>query len=155
MFYFQNNSISENTTTANLLDIGDVKLSEMKLLPFIAPYYKGWEIKRKDEIMCKEFDGDCFKFFEKYIDLKWVEHQTDKSKTKYYAGHVCTTDEITLKHHNTGRLYICPPSDKLIINNNFESYPHSDFALYLKPNYNSNINRDAVQKEMSNFQIAR
>ena len=74
MFYFQNNSISENTTSANLLEIGEVKLSEMKLLPFIATYYKGNEIPRRDETMCKEFDGDCLKFFEKYIDLKWVEY---------------------------------------------------------------------------------
>ena len=54
--------------------LGDVKLSEMGVLPFIAPYYKGREIRREDNEMCKEFDGDCFKFFEKYIDLKWVEY---------------------------------------------------------------------------------
>ena len=73
MFYFQNNLVVQNSTVINLKKLGEVRLDQMMILPFVAPYYKGNMIKRFDQDMCKEFDGDCFMFFLKYIDLKWID----------------------------------------------------------------------------------
>ncbi len=63
------NSITGNTTTADLLSIGTIKLSEMGTLPFVAPYYKGKEIPRHSKDMCKDYDGDCFKFVSQYLKI--------------------------------------------------------------------------------------
>jgi hypothetical protein len=41
MFFYQQNTITENTTTADLEKRGKVKLSEMKTIPFVAAFYKG------------------------------------------------------------------------------------------------------------------
>jgi hypothetical protein len=63
MIFYLNNTITENTSTADLVKIGKIKLSEMETLPFIAPYYKGKMIPRRSMELCKEFGGDCFKYF--------------------------------------------------------------------------------------------
>jgi len=51
--------------------IGKIKMSEMKTLPFIAPYYKGKEVPRVSFSMCKIFGGDCFKFVKNYLKVQW------------------------------------------------------------------------------------
>ena len=66
MFLYRENALSQNVSTADLKEIGKVKMSEMKTLPFVAPYYKGKIIPREDMTMCKEFGGDCYKFVKKY-----------------------------------------------------------------------------------------
>jgi len=72
MFNYQANVISENTTSSNFTDIGNITLSEMGTLPFIYPYYKGQMVQRESMEMCKEFDGDCFKFIKKYLKIEWI-----------------------------------------------------------------------------------
>ena len=45
-------------------------------------------------------------------------HQLTQSKAetpKSFEAHVCTPEEITKKHYDNGVLYICLPSDKLIL----------------------------------------
>lgn len=69
MFLFQNNTITQNTTTIDLIPLGKVKLSEMQTLPFVAPYYKGETVPRTSDTMCKESGGDCFKFVNKYLKI--------------------------------------------------------------------------------------
>ena len=96
--------------------------------------------------MCKEFDGDCFKFFQKYIDLKWITNERlddyGDSKSVHHDGQVCTPKQITQKHWDNGILYICPPANNdMTLNNNFEYFPHKDMALELKANYNLSSNR--------------
>jgi len=98
--------------------IGKIKMSEMKTLPFIAPYYKGKEVPRVSATMCKEFGGDCFKFIKKYMKVHWgnsfCETATSDCPVINHDGHVCSPEEITQSHYDTGRLYICPPAEKLI-----------------------------------------
>jgi hypothetical protein len=62
MFFYQNNSTSQNTTNIDLIELGKVDLNEMGTLPFVAPYYKGQMVPRESDAMCNEFGGDCFQF---------------------------------------------------------------------------------------------
>ena len=69
--------------------------------------------------------------------------------------HVCSPEEITQQHHDTGRLYLCPAAEELYLHNNFEFYPYASMAIKIRPNYDHFKDRTIVQKEMSNFWIAR
>ena len=117
MFSYKGNSIQENNTTADLKAIGKVKLSDMKTLPFVAPYYKGALVPRTSMKMCGEFGGDCFQFVNKYKKYEWInrycESEFAECTNEVYESHVCTPNEISQTHFDTGRLYMCPPADKL------------------------------------------
>ena len=60
------------STSANFTEIGIVKLEDMGSLPFFAVHHKGHQLHIKSEKRCAETQGDCYKFTEKYLDLKWM-----------------------------------------------------------------------------------
>jgi hypothetical protein len=158
MIYYKRNNIQENVSVANLTETGEIKLSEMGMLPFIAPYYKGDIIPRNSSTMCEEFEGDCMKFVDKHLKIKWIKATCSNESScnnTIYQGHVCTPEEITSYHYNTGRLYICPPADKITFYNNFEYYPATVLGLVLSPNYDGIKNITEIRKQINNFQIAR
>ena len=133
-------------------------MSEMKTIPFIAPYYKGQVIPRYSMSMCKEFDGDCHKFAKKYIKFQWQNGVCESSapcKWTNYESHVCSPEEITQSHYDTGRLYLCPPAQKLFFLNNFEIYPNMYVVHNIVPNYDGSLDKKEVQEEMKNFWVAR
>jgi len=74
-------------------------MSEMKTIPFIAPYYKGKEIPRTSMTMCKEFDGDCMQYVQKYLKVKWInewcETATSECQSTYFDGHSCEPEAIS------------------------------------------------------------
>ena len=72
MTYYQLNNISTFSTAAEFNKIGVVKLKEMKAIPFHGFYYKNKEVKRNDPVLCKEYEGDCSKFVNKYLKIKWL-----------------------------------------------------------------------------------
>ena len=69
MVFFKNNTVTQNTSTTDLFKLGKVNLSEMNTLPFLAPRYKGKGIPRTSMDMCKEHDGDCLKFINKFLKV--------------------------------------------------------------------------------------
>ena len=71
MFLYQKNSISSNSSAVDLIALGNVEISKIKSLPFVAPYYKGSAVPRTSQSMCGEFGGDCFKWFNKYLKTRW------------------------------------------------------------------------------------
>ena len=99
MFFYQNNSISANTTTANYDEIGLMNLKEIGSIPMFLIRYKGAGLKRIDLDICgKEFDGDCFKFVEKQFNLFWNQAVGFKNNTWVNTNHParpCTEEEVT------------------------------------------------------------
>jgi len=65
------NNISTYMTTADFPKIGTIKLSEMETIPFYGFAYKNAKVMRNDPVMCKDFDGDCYKFVNKYLNITW------------------------------------------------------------------------------------
>ena len=77
--------------------------------------------------------------------------------TARYESHSCTRDELG-DHYDTGRLYICPPMDKLHIQNNYEYFPQIHIEFVISPNYDNakdEKDRKEVQKEVDYFEVAR
>ena len=99
MFFYQNNSITSNTSYADLIKLGNVKMNEMKMIPFVAPYYKGKMVPRQSMDMCKEFEGDCFKFVNKYLKIQWDNFKSkadyDQGENNYFESKICTPEDIT------------------------------------------------------------
>ena len=109
--------------------------------------------------MCGKFGGDCFKFVTYYKKYKWINQLSEtlggKVFDEIFESHVCTPQEITQAHYDTGRLYICPPADKLYFLNNYESYPHQTVISRIIPNYDIITDKKEVQNELNNFFIVR
>ena len=106
-----------------------------------------------------EFGGDCFQFVKKHLKIEWKNYFCETtvlacSETKA-ESHICTPQEITQNHYDSGRLYMCPPADELYLYNNFEYYPQKGIGLEISPNYEKIEDNKVAQNEMSNFQIAR
>ena len=45
----------------------------MNVTPFYGFQFKGEFLNRVDKKVCKEFDGDCYQFAEKYMKFEWFE----------------------------------------------------------------------------------
>ena len=136
-----------NSSASYLVKLGKVKLSDMKTLPFLAAYYKGNAIPRTSMDMCKEYDGDCFKFVNKFLKVQSVQSTCtgfDLCHETFFKTHVCTPDEISQKHYDTGRLYFCPPAEELYVYKNYEYAPYSIFKMEIRPNYDIILDRKEV-----------
>ena len=55
-------------------------------------YYQGKPLYRNGipHNQCKETNGDCKKFVEKYLDIKWVLYKSKIKKHEYYKSIICT-----------------------------------------------------------------
>jgi hypothetical protein len=62
MFTYQLPQVLNNTSIIQPADFGNVTLKEMNIIPFYGFYFKGKFLNRVDKEVCKEFDGDCYKF---------------------------------------------------------------------------------------------
>ena len=109
--------------------------------------------------MCNETMGDCQKFVEKYLKIEWISMYCVNDSScpikDTYESHVCTPEEITQAHYDTGNLYLCPPSGKLFISNNFLYKPMWAFTHQVAPNYDIVTNRTEVETQVNNFAMAR
>jgi hypothetical protein len=89
------------------------------------------------------------------IDNKW---STETSKSR-----VCEPEDITQKHYDNGKLYICSAeSDKMTLYGNYEQAPYKSFGVKHRPNYDSIktkpmklSDKQAINKEVDNFEVAR
>jgi hypothetical protein len=73
MFNYLNNSISSNSTEADLVKLGSVTLEDIDSIPMYNLRYKGKNLRRESKEVCGEFGGDCFKFAEKYLHMYWTQ----------------------------------------------------------------------------------
>lgn len=80
MAFYQLNNISTFTTTADFNKIGVVSLNEMKAIPFYGFYYKNKEVMRNDPVLCKDYGGDCAKFVQKFLKIKWLRYAKRSGK---------------------------------------------------------------------------
>ena len=71
MFFFQANNISGNTTTISFSDLGVKTLKEVDSIPMYNVRYKGEHLSRTSMKVCGEFNGDCYQFVSKYLDIFW------------------------------------------------------------------------------------
>lgn len=62
MLNFLNNSISSNSTKADLIKLGAVSFEDLESVPMFNIQYKGHDLKIESKELCGEFEGDCFKF---------------------------------------------------------------------------------------------
>jgi hypothetical protein len=145
------NVITTATTAADFEEIGILKLSDMKTIPFYGYEYNNVRIKRTDPVLCKEFDGDCEKFVAKYLKMDWlngefkVEH--GPFLETHFKGRICTADDIPKRHMENGLLYMCPPSELLTVYRNYESLIYKSFAVKYYPNYDYKIEKGKVLTE--------
>ena len=135
MFTYDNNNVTETVTSTDFNKIGEITLKQTKTLPFFKTYFRGNQLPRNGTAygLCKETDGDCFEFVKKYMNINIISNNQltpfKSGETKIFEAHVCTPDEITKKHYDNGILYICLASDKTILQNNWDYYPHKDLSI--------------------------
>jgi hypothetical protein len=96
----------------------------MDVVPFYGFFYKGGFLNKKDDVVCKDFGGDCYKFAKNYMKFKWFSETIEagyaaKPVVSVFEGHQCTEEEITKDIFKVGLLHICPPADKVRIYNNY------------------------------------
>ena len=76
-------------------------------------------IKRFDNKMCKEFDGDCLKFVQKHFIMffEQVKVSAKKTKTKNkFEVRECSKSEMNGINKNLeNKLLICGPYEKLTL----------------------------------------
>jgi len=60
-------------TFSDFEKIGVRKLESMGILPFINFSHKGTAIKPQMPDKCKETNGDCLKWLNKYLTIEWRE----------------------------------------------------------------------------------
>jgi hypothetical protein len=80
-------------------------------------------------------------FAKKFLKYTWVQSNCTTEvacDNNEFESHVCTYEELG-PHYNTGRLYICPPADKLSFYNNFEYFPYNNPGFFISANYNNGI----------------
>lgn len=67
--------------------IGTITMSEMGTSPFYSVYWRGRELEMKDNVLCAETAGDCFKFVSKYLKMVAyvVEGITDRNPVWTYT----------------------------------------------------------------------
>jgi len=97
------NIITTSLTAADFKEIGVVSLKTIDATPFYNFYYKNTIVKRNDPVMCGEFGGDCYKFVNNYLKIRWInghEENDEEWVTQDFEGHVCRPDEITEKHYS-------------------------------------------------------
>jgi hypothetical protein len=60
MINYLANNISSFTSAVDFDAVGTLNLKEMQSIPFYGFYYKNERVMRYDDVLCQEFEGDCF-----------------------------------------------------------------------------------------------
>ena len=47
-------------------------LNETESYPYFMPYYKGRPLKKDSKEQCKETNGNCLEFVNKYLNIYWT-----------------------------------------------------------------------------------
>ena len=84
-------------TLAKLDDLGERTVDEMEAKTIYTPRYKGNTLGVYNEKVC---GGDCFEFTQKYIDMYFIQANTDKTGTwsyKRYEARPCKAEDLTLE----------------------------------------------------------
>ena len=86
--------------------------------------------------MCKDTNGDCIKWLEKYITIKWVQNDSvfffeDQKKHK---SRICSKEEI-VKKFKPEIIFLCAPSDKIKFKKDYNKIKYEDLILNIYPNY--------------------
>ena len=55
-----------------MVEIGNQTLKDMGSMPYITLKYKGKVLPMKSDKLCKETNGDCRAFINKYLKIKWI-----------------------------------------------------------------------------------
>ena len=76
-------------------------------------------IKRFDNKMCKEFDGDCLKFVQKHFIMNFEQSNKFTNKPESYTNfevRECSKSEMNgINKLKENKLWLCGPYDKLTL----------------------------------------
>ena len=86
-------------------------MEEIKALSIYTPRYKGYALNMHDMEVC---GGDCFEFTQKYLDMYWIQGNSDITGSWNYTkleSRRCKTEDLTIAEIQSNQLYICGPND--------------------------------------------
>jgi hypothetical protein len=151
MFTYANNSISADTTTVDLTELGVKTMHEIEAIPMYNLRYKGEHLPRTSLELCGgEFKGDCFAFAQKYLDMYWIQANGYTNKTvdkTRLPSRPCEKDEVTRELWPNDYLFVCGPYKNLTLFGNFNVLPYHTVSFKILPKND--------KSEIINFEIQR
>ena len=117
MFTKGNNNNSSFTTDGDMITIHNASI--MDSFPMYSFKHEMRLIKRFDNKMCKEFDGDCLKFVQKhfimFFEQKKVLANKTKTKNKFELRECSKSEMNGMNKLIENYLWLCGPYEKLTL----------------------------------------